>query len=139
VGVGLFMALCGIAIAVGSELTWIHAGHKRPPTGITHTALTSLLHWSDQHTNSFVKSFAIVIVVAGVIVLAGGLFGWLIPAALFGAIAFIAGGLWLGLYTSNHTSVSIQFSDLGPGILLTIGGSLLALISSRFLLRRREF
>ena len=121
------------------ELIWIHAGHKRPATGITHTSLASLLHWSDQRTNSFVKSFGIVVVVAGVVVIAGGLFGWLVPAALFAAIAFIAGGLWFGLYTSNHSSFSIQFSDLGPGILLTAGGSLLALIGSRFLLRRREF
>jgi hypothetical protein len=138
IGVGLFIALCGIAVAVGSELIWIRAGPGHPATGITHTSLNGVLHWSDQHTNSFVKSFAIVVVVCGVLILAGGLFGWLVPAALFSAIAFIAGGLWLGLYASSHSSVPVQFSVLAPGALLTVGGSLLALISTRFLLRRRE-
>jgi hypothetical protein len=135
VGVGLFIALCGIAIAIGSELVWIKAGHGQSATGITHTSLAGLQHWSDQHTNLFVKSFAIVIVIAGVLVIVGGLFGWVVPAALFSAIALVAGGLWLGLYFSQHSSVSFQFSDLGDGALLTAAGSLLALISSRFLRR----
>jgi hypothetical protein len=136
VGVGLFIALCGVAAAVGSELVWIRAGHGRSATGITHTSLNGLLHWSDQHTNSFVKSFAIVIVIAAVLVVVGGLFGWLVPVGLFAAIAFVAGGLWLGLYASTHSSVSIQLSDLGLGAFLTIGGSLLAMICSSFLRRR---
>jgi small-conductance mechanosensitive channel len=137
IGVGLFIALCGIATAVGSELVWIKASHGRPAIGINHTSLTGLLHWSDQHTNSFVKSFAIVIVVAGVLIVIGGLFGWAVPAALFSAIAFIAGGLWLGLYASDHSSAKLQFSSLGTGAFLTIGGSLIALICTSALRRRR--
>ncbi|HUC56143.1 MAG TPA: hypothetical protein VMA95_01990 [Streptosporangiaceae bacterium] len=136
VGVGLFIALCGIATAVGSELVWVKAGHGRSATGINHTSLAGLLHWSDQHTNSFAKSFAIVIVIAGVLVVVGGLFGWVVPAALFAAIAFVAGGLWLGLYASSHSTSSIQFSNLGLGALVTIGGSLLALIFTSALRRR---
>jgi hypothetical protein len=135
--VGLFIALCGIAIAVGADLTWIGVVHGRPKTGIDHTSLNGLLHWSYQYTGSFVKSFAIAVVIAGVLVVVGGLFGWRVPAGLFSLIALVAAGLWLALYTSHYSSTSLAFSDLGLGAILTIAGSVLGLISTPFLRRRR--
>ena len=135
--VGLFIALCGIAIAVGSELTWIASLHGRPATGVNHTSLDGLLHWAYQHTGSFVKSFAIVLVVAGVLVVIGGLFGWRVPAGLFSLIALVAAGLWLGLYSSHYSSSDVTFSNLRLGAELTIAGSVLALISTSFLRGRR--
>jgi hypothetical protein len=137
--VGLFIVLCGIAVAVGSKLTWIAAKHGRPATGIDHTSIAGVLHWSYQNTGSFVKSFGIVVVVAGVLVVLGGLFGSRVLAGLFAIIAFLVGALWLGLYASHHSSTSIQFSDLGIGILLTEAGSLLAAILTSALRRRPTF
>jgi hypothetical protein len=135
--VGLFIALCGIAIAVGSELTWIASLRGRPATGVNHTSLTGLLHWSYQHTGSFVKSFAIVLVVAGVLVVIGGLFGSRVAAGLFSLVALVAAGLWFGLYASHYHLTSVTFSSLRLGAELTVAGSVLGLISTSFLRGRR--
>jgi hypothetical protein len=137
IGVGLLIALFGIAIAVGSELTWLIAKHGRPATGIDHTSITGLIHWSYQNTGSFVKSFGIVVVVCGVLVVIGGLFGSRLLTGIFSALAFIAGGLWLGLYANHHSLTSIQYKDLGIGALLTLAGGLLGLIFTSFLRRRQ--
>jgi hypothetical protein len=135
--VGLFIALCGVAIAVGSELTWIASFKGRPAARVDHTSLNSLVHWSYQYTGSFLKSFGIVMVVAGVLVVIGGLFGSRTAAGLFSLIALVAAGIWLALYTSRYNSASLPVSDVRLGAELTIAGSVLALISTAFLRRRQ--
>jgi hypothetical protein len=134
--VGIFIALCGIAIAVGAELNWIGAVHGRQAIGINTTSLNGLPHWSYQHTGTFVRSFAIVVVVAGILVVIGGLFGSRLTAGLFALIALVAAGLWFGLYSSHYSSTNLSISDLRLGAELTAAGSVLALLSTHFLRRR---
>src|SRR5262249_35096850 len=95
--VGLLIALCGIAIGVGSELSWIRARGARPGGGITHVSLTSVLHWSLQSTGSYLKSFAFAVVIAGALVFLGALFGSRVVTAIFAAIALAAAVIWLTL------------------------------------------
>jgi hypothetical protein len=135
--VGIVISLCGIAIAVGAVLGWVRARGARPAAGINHAALSGLLHWSQAYTNSFVRSFAFAVLIAGVLVVIGGAFGSRAAAGLFSLVALAAAILWLVLEATKYSSVEFPFSDLRIGALLTIGASLLALISSAFLRRRR--
>ncbi len=136
--VGLFIALCGLAIAAGAEFSWIKADHGRPMAGLKHTALTGLLHWSYQNTGTFLRSFAFAIVVAGALVFFGGLVGSRLLAGLFALIALAGAGLWFGLYASKYHSTSISYTDLRTGALLTAGGAVLALFATSVLRRRTE-
>ena len=136
VAVGLFIALCGLAIAAGSEFTWISANHGHPQVGTKHTSLTGLLHWSYQGTGSYLHSFAFAVVVAGALVFLGGLTGSRLVAGLFALIALAAGGLWLGLYATKYSITSLPYTDLRIGAELTIGGAVLALLATSVLHRR---
>jgi hypothetical protein len=95
--VGLLIAVCGIAIAVGSELGWISASGARPASGINHTSLKSLVHWSYQSTSTYLLSFAFAVVVVGVLVFIGGVFGSRVLAGFFSLIALALAGTWLAL------------------------------------------
>lgn len=134
--VGVFIALCGLAIAAGSELTWIDAGHGHPPAGIKRTSLDGLLHWSYQSTRSFPHTFGFAIVIAGGIVFVGGLVGSRLFAGLFAMIALVIAGLWLGLYASKHNLTSLPYTDLRDGAIVTGGGAVLALLATSVLRRR---
>ena len=136
VAVGILIALCGIAIGVGSELSWIRARGTRPAAGITHVALTSVLHWSLQSTGSYLKSFAFAVVIAGALVFLGGLFASRVVAGLFAAIALAAAIIWLSLEAGKYSSVNLPFSDLRIGGLLTAGAALVALAGTAYLRRR---
>jgi len=137
VRVGVFISLCGIAIAVGAVLGWVRARGARPASGINHAALSGLLHWSQTYTSSFLRSSGFAVVIAGVLVVVGGVLGSRVAAGLFSVVALAAGILWVVLEATRYSAVDFPFSDLRIGALLTIAASLLALVSTAFLRRRR--
>jgi hypothetical protein len=137
VRVGIFISLCGIAIAVGAALRWVRARGARPASGINHVALSGLLRWSLAYTSSFLRSFGFAVVIAGVLVFIGGMYGSRVAAGFFSLVALAAAILWLVLEANKYSSVDFPFSDLRIGALLTIAASLLALISTAFLRGRR--
>ena len=51
--VAAFTALCGVAVAAGSLLTWVSARGARPAIGMAHTSLAPMLVYSFAHTDSF--------------------------------------------------------------------------------------
>jgi hypothetical protein len=134
----MFISLCGIAIAVGAVLSWVRARGARPASGINHAALSSLLHWSQAYTGSFLRSFGFAVVIAGVLVFVGGVFGSRVAAGLFSLVALAASILWVVLEATKYSSVDFPFSDLRFGALITITASLLALVSTAFLRRRQN-
>jgi hypothetical protein len=129
--------LCGIAIVAGAFLGWIDARGGRPASGITHTSITGLFHWSYRHSGSFLGSFGIVVAVAGALVFIGGFVASRLLAGLFALIALAAAGLWVGLDASHYHTSDLPYSDLRLGAWLAIGGGLVGLIGSFFLRRRR--
>jgi hypothetical protein len=135
---GIFIALCGLAIAAGAAFPWIDASHHHPAAGIEHTALKGVLHWSYQGSSDFLRTFGFAVVIIGGLVFLGGLAGSRLVAGLFGLLAIVAGGLWLGLYTSRYDPSKVSITDLRPGAWLTLGGGLLALSAVEFL-HRREY
>ena len=137
VRVGVFISLCGIAIAVGAVLGWVRARGARPASGINHAALSGLVHWSQTYTSSFLRSSGFAVVIAGVLVVVGGVFGSRVAAGLFSVVALAAGILWVVLEATRYSAVDFPFSDLRIGALLTIAASLLALVSTAFLRKRR--
>ena len=128
--------LCGIAIGVGSELSWIRARGARPAAGITHAAIASVLHWSLQPTGSYLKSFAFAIVIAAALVFLGGVFGSRVVSGIFAAVALAAAIIWLALEAGKYSKVDLPFSDLRIGALLTGGAALIALAATAYLRRR---
>lgn len=136
-GVAVLVGLCGIAIVAGARLSWVSARGTRPASGITHTSITGLFHWSYQYCASFVGSFAFPVIMAGVLVFIGGLVASRLLAGLFSFIALAVAGLWIGLNASHYSPVNLPSSDLRTGAWLTVGGSLIGLLSSSFLRRRK--
>ena len=134
--VAVLVALCGIAIAGGSVLTWIGARGRRPSSGIRHTAISGLLHWTYQSTGLFTHSFAMVTLVAGALVFVGGLFASRLLGGLFSLVALAAAAAWIGLNATRYSPVNLPYSDLRLGAWLTLGGSMVGLLSS-FSMRHR--
>ena len=128
--VAVLVALCGIAIAGGSVLAWIRARGSRPGSGVRHTAISGLLHWSYQPTGLFTHSFAMVILVAGALVFVGGVFASRLLAGLFSLVALVASVTWIGLNATFYSPVNLPYSDLRLGAWLAMGGSLIGLLSS---------
>ncbi|HUZ54235.1 MAG TPA: hypothetical protein VMU94_17130 [Streptosporangiaceae bacterium] len=134
--VAVLVALCGIAIAAGSVLTWTSARGHRPSSGIRHTAISGVLHWTYQSTGLFTHSFAMVVLVAGALVIVGGVFASRLLAGLFSLVALAASGAWIGLNARHYSPVNLPYSDLRLGAWLAVGGSLIGLLSSFFMRRR---
>lgn len=130
--VALFSTLCGAAIIVGAFLGWVDARGTRPASGIRHTSIIGLFHWSYQ-SSSFLRSFGIVLIVAGALVVIGGLAASRFMAAFFSLIALAVAGLWVALNASHYNPTDLRYSDLRIGAWLALGGSLIGLISSFFL------
>ncbi|HEX9063520.1 MAG TPA: hypothetical protein VF843_00335 [Streptosporangiaceae bacterium] len=130
--VATIVALSGLAIAAGAIQTWINARGHRPSSGISHTAITGVVHWTYQYCAAFDHSFAMVVVVAGGLVFLGGVIASELVASLFSFIALAASGLWIGLNATYYKPVNLPYTDLRTGAWLAIGGSLLALMSSFF-------
>lgn len=133
--VSALVALCGISIAAGSLLTWVSARGRRPSSGIRHTAIAGVLHWTYQNSAAFPRSFAMVLVVAGALVFLGGVFASKALAGLFSFIALAASGVWLGLNATFYNPTDLPYTDLRAGAWLAIGASVVGLISSFFVRR----
>lgn len=127
--------LCGIAIGVGAFLPWIAARGSRPGSGINHTLLTGLLHWSYQSTSSFYTSVAVAVGACGLLVLIGALVGSRFLAGLFSLLALAVGGAWIVLNATHFSSSYLPYADSRLGAWLTLGGGLIGLIAA-VLLRR---
>jgi hypothetical protein len=131
--VAVLVALCGVAIAGGSVLSWITARGRRPSSGIRHTAISGMLHWRYQPAGLFTHSVAMVILVAGALVFVGGVFASRIVAGLFSLVALAASGAWIGLNATHYNPVNLPYSDLRLGAWLAVGGGLIGLLSSFFM------
>lgn len=135
--VAALVVLCGIAIAAGSVLTWVSARGRRPSSGIRHTAIAGVLHWTYQDSATFTRSWAMVVLVAGALVLVGGVFASRLLAGLFSLVALAASGVWIGLNATHYSPTDLPYSDLRIGAWLAIGGGLIGLLSS-FFMRRHD-
>jgi hypothetical protein len=142
-----FTALCGIATATGSLLTWISARDPRPAMGMTHTSLARMLVYSFAHVDSFWRSAAFATFILGVVMVIGALAGVRTLAVLAGLLALAGAGMWTGLVVHHFNTPGLQNShylnpanlpraDLRAGAWLTITGAALGLVSA-FWLRRR--
>lgn len=134
-GASLLVLLCGLAIVAGAFLTWVDARGSRPASGIAHTSLTGLFHWTYQTSAPFLRSFALAVVVCGALVAVGALAASRLLAILFSVLALTAAGLWIGLNASRYHQVDLLYSDLRIGAWLVIGGGLIGLAAA-FGLRR---
>jgi hypothetical protein len=137
VAVSILVALCGIAIAAGSRLSWVSAHGSRPAAGINDTAVTGLLHWHYEPCNTYFNSFGFVVIVCGALVFIGGVIASRGLAGLFSFITLVAAGLWIALNHSHYKSVSLSYSDFRVGAVLVVAGGVVALISHQFLRGRR--
>lgn len=130
--VATIVALSGLAIAASAVQTWIGARGHRPSSGISHTAIAGVLHWTYQYCASFDRSFAMVVAVAGGLVFLGGVIASELLASVSSFIALSASAAWIGLNATHYSPVNLPYTDLRAGAWLAIGGSLLALMSSFF-------
>jgi hypothetical protein len=135
--VAALIALCGIAISIGSIQTWVSARGSRPGSGIEQTAVAGVLHWRYQSTGTFSSSFAMVVIVAGALVFVGGILASQQFATLFSFIALAASGVWIGLNATRYSPTNLPYTDLRLGAWLVVGGSLVGLMSS-FFVRRHQ-
>jgi hypothetical protein len=135
-GVAPLAALCGIAIGVGALLPWMDARGPRPQCGITHTSVAGLFRWSYENASPYLRSFGAVILLAGVLVLLGGLAASRAVTGCFSLVALSAAGLWIGLNASHYAPTELPYSDLPAGAWPAVAGGLVGLLSA-FLLRRR--
>jgi hypothetical protein len=135
--VAVLTALSGIAIGVGALLPWVEARGNRPRSGITHTSVAGLFRWSYENSSPFLRSFGAVVLLAGILVLLGGLAASRLLAGLFSLVALAAAGLWIGLNASRYSPTDLPYQDLRAGAWLTMVGGLVGLLSS-FMLRRRR-
>jgi hypothetical protein len=122
------VAVCGIAIGVGVILPWVDARGARPRSGITHTSIAGLFRWSYETSSPLLRSFAAVVVLAGLLVLIGGLIGSRFVAAFFSLAALAAAGLWIGLNASHYNPTNLPYSDLRAGAWLTVVGGVIGLV-----------
>lgn len=136
-GASVLVLLCGLAIVAGAFLTWVDAKGARPASGIAHTSIAGLFHWSYQVSAPFLRSFALAVVVCGALVAIGALAASRFLAGLFSVLALAAAGLWIGLNASHYHAVDLHYSDLRIGAWLVIGGGLIGLIASFGLRRSR--
>jgi hypothetical protein len=135
--VAALIAVCGIAIAIGAIQTWVGSRGHRPTSGIEHTAIAGVLHWGYQSTDSFASSFAMVVLLAGALVFAGGILAVRQLASVFSFIALAASGIWIGLNAIPYSPTDLLYSDLRLGAWLAIGGGVIGLVSS-FSVRRGQ-
>ena len=136
-GMAILVGLCGIAIVAGARLSWVASRGIRPASGIKETSVTGLITWSYKPCHTFFQSFSFAVIVAGVLVFLGGLLASRFIAGLFSFLALAAAGLWIGLNATHYSHVDLRAADLQVGAWLVIGGSIIALIASSFLRRRR--
>lgn len=137
-GAGPTAAIAGIIAVLGSVLPWVRARDSRPDLDLTDTAASSLGDFTYVSAESFPGSAAMVVLVAGLVVALGAMFGsWLVTVA--GAVVGMAvGGLWLGLISSAYDAVSLPWSDLRLGAFLGLGGVILALVLGLTMRPRKE-
>lgn len=140
-GAAVLAGLCGLALTVGALLPWDAGRGPRPGSGMTHTSISGLFHWDYQNSSPFWRSFAVVVLVAGVLVLVGAMVGSRIVTSLFCLAALAAGGLWIALtayhYDKVYGAIDWPSADLRIGAWLTLVGGLVGLCTT-FALRRRR-
>jgi hypothetical protein len=145
--VAAFTALCGVAIVIGSLLTWLSAHGARPAMGMGHTLLRQMLVYSFAYVTTFWKSVAFAVLILGVLMVIGALTGLRTLAMLAGLLALAGGGMWIGLVVHHFNTpglpnshylnpANLPWSDLREGAWLTIIGAVLGLVSA-FWLRGR--
>src|SRR6266566_4235552 len=145
--VAAFTALCGVAIVIGSLLTWLSAHGARPAMGTGHTSLRQMLAYSFADVTTFWKSLAFAVLILGVLMVIGALTGQRTLAVLAGLLALAAAAMWIGLVVHHFNTpglpnshylnpANLPWADLRAGAWLTLTGAALGLVSA-FWLRRR--
>ena len=140
-------ALCGVAVVIGSFLTWISARGPRPAIGMGHTSLSQMLVYSFADEGLFWKSAAFAVLILGAAMVAGALAGIRTLAILAGLLALAAAGMWTGLVVHHFNTpglpnshylnpANLPWADLRAGAWLTITGAALGLLSAFWLHRR---
>jgi hypothetical protein len=102
--VATFTALCGVAAAVGSLLTWISARGARPRMGMDHTSFSGMLVYSLANGNPFRKSVGFVVLVLGGLMVIGALAGLRTLTVLAALLALAAAGMWIGLVVHHYNA-----------------------------------
>jgi hypothetical protein len=145
--VAALTVLCGVAIVIGSLLTWVSAHGARPALGMDHTSLRQILVYSFADVTSFWESAAFAVLVLGVLMVIGALSGVRTLAVIAGLLALAAAGMWIGLVVHHFNTpglpnshylnpANLPWADLREGAWLTIIGAAGGLVSA-FWLRRR--
>jgi len=143
----MFTALCGVAAAVGSLLTWVSARGARPRMGMDHRSFSGVLVYSFANGNPFWRSVGFVVLVLGGLMVIGALAGVRMLTVLAAVLALAAVGMWIGLIVHHYNTPNLPnahylnpanrpWSDLREGAWLTMASAVLGLLSA-FLLRRR--
>ena len=132
----VLVALCGAAIIAGARLGWVTATGTRPASGIEDTSVAGLLDWTYRPRSTYFASFSFAILVAGALVVLGGLLASRFLATLFSLIALAGAGLWIGLNATHFNPIGLTTSDLRIGAWLTIAGAFVGLASA-FYVRKR--
>jgi hypothetical protein len=147
--VAAFTALCGLATAAGSVLTWLRARGARPRIGMAHTSLRQMLVYSFANVAPFWKSAGLAVLVLGVLIVIGALAGLRTLTMAVAVLALGAAGMWIGLIVHHYNTpnlpnahylnpASLPWSDLRQGAWLTITGAAGALLSAPWLRQRHE-
>lgn len=145
--VAALTAMCGVAIVVGSLLTWVSAHGARPAMGMDHTSLRQMLVYTFAHVTMFWASVAFAVLILGVLMVSGALAGLRTLAVLAGLLALACGEMWIGLVVHYFNTpgladshylhpANLPWAQLRAGAWLTINGAVLGLVSA-FWLRGR--
>jgi hypothetical protein len=146
--VAAFTALCGVAIVIGSLLTWLSAHGARPAMGMGHTSLRQMLVYSFADVTSSWDSVGFVVLIFGAAMVIGALTGLRTLAVLAGLLALAAAGMWIGLVVHHFNTpglpnshylnpANLPWPDLRAGAWLTLIGAAGGLISAFWLRYQR--
>lgn len=127
--VATLVTFCGLAITAGAALPWVDARGARPASGITRTSFIGLRHLHYAHSAT-TTSFAVVVAVAGILVVVGGLAASRLLTGSFSVIALAAGALWIWLNVRHYKPVDLRYDDLRAGAWLTIAASIIAVLAT---------
>jgi hypothetical protein len=145
--VAAFTALCGAAIVIGSQLTWLSARGARPALGMDHTSFGQMLVYSFARVASFWQSPGFAVLVLGAVMVIAALTGMRTLAVVAGLLALVAAGMWIGVVVhyfntpglpNSHylNPANLPWAQLREGAWLAIIGGILGLVAA-FWLRRR--
>lgn len=131
-------AICGLVAVLGSVLPWVDARDSRPDLDLTATAASSLGDFTYTATDTFPRSAAMVVLVAGLLTALGAMFASWLVTVVSALVGLAVGGLWLGLVASEFDPVGLPWSDFRIGAWLSMGGAVVSLVLGLTMRPRKE-